>query len=100
MSDFLRPFVGPLILVAILALLAVLTLGILRIGEWASHNSDSFSTPKSTPGATKRDRIPVNMVCDLGPAGVFDTNDDVTLFMVATINGARSKKVGKVLPVA
>lgn len=69
----------------------MLTLGIIGIGEWASHNSDSFSAPKSTLGTqsrgSKKDRIPVNMVCYLGPVGVFDTNDDVTLFMVATING-------------
>lgn len=34
----------------------------------------------------KRDRIPVNTVCFLGPAGVFDTNDDIALYEIAVFN--------------
>jgi hypothetical protein len=46
------------------------------------------NTPEQAPtGSTKKDRIPVNTVCSLGPSAVFKTNDDVTLYMVDIING-------------
>lgn len=41
----------------------------------------------SPPKRTKRDRIPVNAVCAMGPCAVFDTDDDVTLYEMSVING-------------
>jgi hypothetical protein len=50
------------------------------------NQSQSTSRKQPTAEIVRRDRIPVNTVCYLGPAGVFDTSDDIALYEIAMFN--------------
>ena len=53
----------------------------------ATSGKPTATGAPSQASDSKRDRIPINTVCYLGPAHVFDTNDDVTLYEIDMIKG-------------
>jgi hypothetical protein len=67
--------------------LVVLKLSFERNAATTPPVSNQLQEKKPQGKSPKRDHIPTNTVCYLGPCAVFDTNDDVTLYMVGVING-------------
>lgn len=92
MSDWMRPFVGPFILLAILALLAALATFGMR--EWASHNpgpsssnSEYPSRPESTGPIGKTKRIPVSNTKHRNDLPVFITKEALIKYLLAFNRG-------------
>jgi len=70
--------------------ISILVMGIaleLACNTAASNRNQSPTPKRPSAEIVRRDRIPVNTICYLGPAGVFDTNDDVTTYEVAYRTG-------------
>lgn len=79
-----------LLVVAALIVLVFLVAVIRKTNPVAPQSGATQQAPnanRSLTEAPKRDRIPVNTVCFLGPAGVFDTNDDIALYETAMYTG-------------
>ena len=55
--------------------------------NWNQPKKNQSTKKQPDVMGTKRDRIAVNTICFLGPAGVFDTNDDITTYQVAYLTG-------------